>query len=303
MNEFAKKLKKKFASKADALMRYPGVLGDGNGNLYFGSAVYVRIGNHVGTAICTRIQPGYGKAVWVGFANEERTIYQVLELRTTDSSNASAGGGYAPAKRYRYLAQGGGQDPLWLEKRAWLPLRPGMTSPASLSIEIYEGSVWTGTEFIFVETQNVDLSAQLPATPGDAALVLVTVDDSGDIIQTKGSETTLALLCPDGDEFANAPSIPSGTVEAIALIRMYEGQTEIREGRATLDGTNRAFTDFIDVRGTYRPTTTAGGDAVFQRNLTADLTLADGQCLTVVRYIDLNGHALELVGDAALEIL
>jgi len=48
-----------------------------------------------------------------------------------------------------------------------------------------------------------------------------------------------------------------------------------------------------------------GGDgtAVFQRVLSADLTLADGECLVLTQYIDLATYDLELQGDADLEIL
>jgi hypothetical protein len=142
-----------------------------------------------------------------------------------------------------------------LEKRAWLELRVGMATIPSLSVAVHSGSVWTGAEFIFVPSQNVNLSAQLPTTAGNAALVMLTVDTSGTIAQTKGVETTLALLCPSGDEYANTPTVPTNTADVIALVRVYYGQTEIREGRSLGNGTAAGFTDFIDVRGLY----SAGG--------------------------------------------
>lgn len=255
---FASKLKAQLNTKADDLPRYPAVIGDGYGNVFFGSsrsAVYVRIGNQLSTAICTRVQATDGLAVWVGYANEEQTLYQVLSLRTIDAANANNAGGYAPANRYRYLAKGGGQDPLWLELRAWLPLRVGMTSPASTSVSVYEGNVWSGTEFLFVASQDVDLSSHIPATSGKAAWVLLTVDNTGAIVDTKGSEVDIEDLSGSADVFENAPSIPADTIATLALVRVYEGQTEVREGRATLAGDGSGFTDIIDLRGIY----SAGG--------------------------------------------
>jgi hypothetical protein len=302
---FKRRLEARLSQKADDLPRYPATIGNGFGDVYFGtskSAVYVRVGNQLSIAICTRVQPSDGAAVWVGYANEERTLYQVLSLRTIDAANANYTGGYAPANRYRYMAVGGGQDPLWLELRAWLPLRVGHTHPASTSISVYKGNIWTGSEWISAASQYVDLSSHIPATADKAAWVLITVDDTGTIVDTKGSEVDLVDLSTSGDIFANAPAVPAGTIDTLALVRVYEGQTAIQEGRATLGGDGSFFGDIIDLRGTYRPTAATIG-AVFQRNLTADLTLADGECLTAVRYIDMNGHALELVGNAALEIL
>lgn len=40
----------------------------------------------------------------------------------------------------------------------------------------------------------------------------------------------------------------------------------------------------------------------FQRNLSANLTLANGMCLVIAEYINLNGNVLDLQGDAALHI-
>lgn len=248
---FAKKINDALSKKSDELQKFPGIIGDGNGSIYFGSSkssVYIQIGNQVAIASCVRVQPVYGLSVWVGYVNEERTLYQVLSTRTSDAANTSSGGSYAPADRYRYLSPTGGQDPLWIESRAWLPLRVGMTSTPSMSVAIYEGSVWTGSEAIYVASQNVSLSAHVPSVAGKAALVLLSVNLAGDIVQTKGSEVDLDDLCPVGDEYVNAPAVPSGTSALLALIRVYYGQTEIREGRNISSGTNRGFTDFMDLR-------------------------------------------------------
>jgi len=305
---FKKKLEKRLSQKSDALPKIAGVLGDGAGNLYFGDGrrvVYVRIGNTLAYARCARVAPKNDMAVWVGYANEEKTTYQILSARSDESNETNEGGGFAPANYYRYLAQGGGQDPLWLEKRAWLPLRPGTTNPPSMSVSIYSGDVWTGTVFLHVAAQTSDLTAHIPETDGNAAWVLLTINTSGAIVQTAGDETTIALLCPDGDEFANAPAIPSSTAEVVALVRVYYGQTAIREGRNAGIGDNRAFTDFVDLRGLYCSTSPQSTASAFQRNLPSDLTLLTGECLVVSGYLNTNGHdvIMPLDGDCEINIL
>lgn len=47
----------------------------------------------------------------------------------------------------------------------------------------------------------------------------------------------------------------------------------------------------------------SGAGGPFQRNLSADLALSDGQCLVITGYIDLASYSITLNGDAVLEIL
>jgi hypothetical protein len=121
-------------------------------------------------------------------------------------------------------------------------------------VTLYDGYIWTGSEFLWVAADSsIDLTSHIPSDSGKAAWVLLTIDDTGAVVETKGSEVDLADLCPDGDELSELPAVPADTVECLAAIRVYEGQTEIREGRATLDTTSAGFTDIIDLRGLYRP--------------------------------------------------
>ena len=56
--------------------------------------------------------------------------------------------------------------------------------------------------------------------------------------------------------------------------------------------------------GTWKPEASAGGGGgAFQRVLSANLTLADGECVILKSYIDLNDYDLTLEGDADLVIL
>lgn len=44
-------------------------------------------------------------------------------------------------------------------------------------------------------------------------------------------------------------------------------------------------------------------NGAFQRILTKNLTLKNGECLVISEYIDLNGHNIDLQGDSNLTIL
>lgn len=46
-----------------------------------------------------------------------------------------------------------------------------------------------------------------------------------------------------------------------------------------------------------------GGGGVFQRVLSSNLTIADGECLVVTGYIDDGGFDITFEGDAELEVL
>jgi len=60
---------------------------------------------------------------------------------------------------------------------------------------------------------------------------------------------------------------------------------------------------------TYRPEDSGGGGGggagtpIFQRVLSASLTLDDGECMVITQYIELGAYNLTLDGDASLEIL
>ena len=76
-------------------------------------------------------------------------------------------------------------------------------------------------------------------------------------------------------------------------------------------GMEAISTDTLE-KGTYNGTIwewadLAGGGVssggAYQRNLTANLSLSDGECLVLTGYLNLNTYTLQLSGDAELRIL
>jgi hypothetical protein len=226
--------------KQDRPERLPAVLGDGQGGLFVSgtpNTVYVQVaGGVTGQAWNSRVPASYGLPVWVGYDPLEPDRWQVLSLRAGAAEAAGfdlGGSGYAPADRYRWNYPGGGQDPLFVEGRQFLPLRLGPHT--GLSVYVYPWVVWTGTGWAYVSGTAVDLSASVPATAGNALLVLVTIDESGAVVMTAGSEVALADLGLD-----DLPAVPAGTRYVVGAVRLYAGQTVIQEGRSN--------TDILDLR-------------------------------------------------------
>lgn len=249
---------KMIARKQDVLFRFPAQLGNVDGDLFVGSStkmVYARTDDfHPAIPVyCDgdKISPYYNQKVWVGYTAANPNLLQVIE-----KNSATPGGvGFDEfdnshhGKRHEWL----GPDPVHVYGRALMPLGLYCTNPSSMSMTLYHGIIWSGTEFLEVPDQTLNFSAQIPATSGKAAIVLVTINTSGIVVQTKGSEVDLDVLFPEGNRFANVPNVPDATVFVCGMVRVYEGQSAIQEGI-----TNR---DIVDPRfpgiGTYGALTDA----------------------------------------------
>ena len=236
----AKKFNQRFSQKQDEIQRIPAVLGDGSGHLYpsnLSGFVYALIGNNFLPVFNNRVTAQYALKVWVGYAPEEPTLFQVLSTRS-EAPGADyniSGLGYAPAIRYEWLAAGGGQDPLNVHLRAFTPLKLGMSASGGMNVDLFRGFVYSGTEYLAVARQDIDLTSYIPTDPDQAALVLVTIDNTGTVVKTKGNEVDISALA-----LSDLPALPDDTVFVCGAVRVYEGQTAVREGRAN--------TDFVDLR-------------------------------------------------------
>jgi hypothetical protein len=219
-----------------------GVMGDGQGNLRVSGKdgyIYVLINGQSFQAFCGKVAPVYGKQCLIGLSLErgqKGSFYEVLSEIINNSTDPSVlqTGGYAPASRYEY----GGQDPLTVNVRSVSFLRIGPSSTGGLKIDLFEGKIWSGSTFINITRQDIDLTAQIPSTSGKAALVMITINNSGTVVQTKGSEVNLTSLAT-----TDRPAVPSNTVFVCGCVRVYNGQTEFREGNSN--------TDFDDLRFSY----------------------------------------------------
>ena len=248
IKKFSKNLKQRFAKKQNEMRREPGVMGDSVGGLLVSGLdgfVYVTIGDKAFPVFNNRVPAQIGIKVWVGYAPEEPNLYQVLSTRSESPAGVETGFvGYAPAKRYEWHAVGGGQDPLNVHLRAFTPLKLGVSSAGGMNVDLYRGFVWTGTEYLTIARQDLDLTTHIPTDPDKAALVLITIDDAGAVVQTKGSEVDIDLLA-----LSDLPAIPAGTVFVCGAVRVYTGQTAVQEGRTNTDFWDGRFPGYFTAGG------------------------------------------------------
>ena len=227
------------ATKDTKLKRWPGRLGNNYGTIKVPGSdnkVYVRVAGK-GTVEAFNSIAGltFGLAVIVGYSKEDPDKLQILSVRTSQPAGIGGDAGipYAPASRYRWMDVAGGEDPVYIELRQFMPLRPGMGG--GMLLQIYRGIVWTGSAFAVIATQSISLATYIPTIVGKAALVLVTIDNTGTVICTKSSE----------DDISDVPTMviptpPANTVTVLAAVRVYFGQLEILEARSN--------TDLVDLR-------------------------------------------------------
>lgn len=255
--KFIRKLNNRFSKKQDELKRVPAEIGDGIGNIDvpgMDGFIYVRINNKPVPVFNNRVPNQNGTAVWVGYSAEEPQLLQVLSTRSESPAGALSGYvGYAPARRYEWHAVHGGQDPLYVHIRAMTPLRlsvsdtvPTPSTPPQLLVNLYRGFVYNGERYYRIDRQDIDIGEHKPTTPGMAAFVLVTIDDSGSIVQTKGDEVDIDSLA-----ITDLPAIPANTTFVCGAVRVYYGQEKVQEGRTN--------TDFVDLRFTSSFSFSSGG--------------------------------------------
>lgn len=238
--KLTKAIKSRFDRKQNELQRTPATMGNGAGNLIpsdLDGYVYVVIGSKSQPVYNNRVAPVYGLKVWVGYSAEEPTLYQVLSTRSETPGGSQTGFvGYAPAKRYEWMAVGGGQDPLHVHIRAMSHLKIGTSALGGMMVDLMRGFVEAPGGFVYVERQTLDMTAHIPTGTDLAAFVLVTIDNSGAVVPTKGGEVNIYAL----DAETHQPTKPSNTAFTCGMVRVYNGQTAVHDGRVN--------TDFVDLR-------------------------------------------------------
>ena len=234
--EVKRKFKNAMQEKQDEQDLLYGILGNGQGTLYPAGRdnyVYVQLGAQVQEIYNVRVPAKYGIPVSIGIdPMDPQRGNQVLSYANAQAQYAGVdpnGLGYPPAKRYQWMANGGGEDPLFVALRQFLPLR---VSPAGgMYIKIYPGMIKLGSSWLLKSFQTIDLSSYVPTTPGKAKLVLISIDNNGDGTVTAGDEVDIDALT----DLYNAPTTPINTIHELSFIRLYYGQTRIAEGRVNSD--------------------------------------------------------------------
>lgn len=245
MMNVRRKFNQRLNSKQDKLPVLPGVLGDGAGNVTAGSGqVYVRVAGQVEQAVCESVPHINDLRVWVGYTPQQPDVLRVLSQRVIGTAADIQEGVSKHAASHEWLGAGpqGGKDVLKVHLQQFLPLR--VMPYSGLTVMVYPGLVWTGSAWVLVADVN-DYGKPVPQTidlvpygypaSGNAFFVLMTVDSSGSVVATKGSEVTIANLGLD-----DIPAAPAGMKYILGAVRRYDGQSEVLENRET--------TDIVDLR-------------------------------------------------------
>ena len=242
-----KQFKETLGAKQDALSVFEGVMGDGNGNVQvpdvgFENYSYVRINDVVQPVFNTRMPQQEGLRVTVGYDAGQPTLLQVLSTRTTTpfGETTRTVNYFAPSSYYSIY----GTDPLWVDKRLWLPRRISTLAAddplyTAFSVQMYPDYLFTGTGWVELALTVTDLESYIPATASMAVLVLITLDATGATVLTPGSEVTYGEIA-----VTDIPTPPVGTVDALAAVVMYNGETTITD----VPGSS----DIWDLRFTFR---------------------------------------------------
>ena len=248
MTNLRRKFKNKFEKKQDVPYTISGLLGNGAGIVKVPSRsnyVYVRLaGSGVAEVFNNRVQNTFDLPVICGYDPVDPQRFQVLSIQgsTTDAVGGyiSTGSGYAPASRYRWMYPGGGQDPLFSELRQFMPLRISPTT--DLKINIQQQVIWNGTTWEIFGGAETDLTSLVPDTDGKCCMVLISIDEDGDIVTTAGNEVDIADLV-----ITDIPEPPANTRYVLGAIRLYYGQTKIQEARTNTDVVDLRFPMFSNL--------------------------------------------------------
>lgn len=267
----------RFAAKADATAYLEGVIGDGLGNVETGTPnkIYCKIGDQVVEAWGLNTAHIYGLSVHLV---RSRHYPGDLEIESGNArSNALANAYFANVADHAKSHGLFGNDPIHVQLRQFLPLWLGPTGDdgTPYTIRIGRGIVWTGTAWVEIPSQTIDLTLHLPT--GDLSgnrycrYVLIAIDTTGAVVVTDGAQVAEADFGLD-----DIPAMPVGTIVVLGAVRLYTDQVRIAEARDRVD--------LIDLRYPYRHTHTGnevgGHDALTVTDgTTVDLALT-GQQLT-----------------------
>lgn len=242
MTKLRRRLQQILSEKQGLIIGYVGTLGKLDGTVAVPdnpNHVYVRmVDQPISEVYNTRVPYIPELKVIVGFDPLQPYLWQVL----TEAPNYSYGvtGSEVPvisphAETHRWMGGGvrGGTDIVWVEGRQIMPFR---ITGSGLTIFVHRGVYHDGTQWREVAPSTViDLESEVPATSGKGLYVLVTLDDSGSIQTTTGSEVDAVDLA-----ITDIPAPPPGTRYIIGAIRLYEGQDNIEEALS--------YTDMFDGR-------------------------------------------------------
>lgn len=281
-------INRRFAERQPATRYQPGLLGDDNGTVQVAGKpgyVYVRINDMLTYAYNDTVPNRANMPVYVSYSVQEPDRLIVTGTRTMEADDIPTRKGNAAPHHFdhEWMANGGGDDVVYVDERQFLPFR--VWPAAGLSIYIYRGITYSGTQdYLFEPTGSYDLSPLVPATSGSGRWVVVSMSSSGSLCFTPGD-----VMFTNDLSVSNIPAAPTGHAQ-LAAVRVYHGQNQIAEARTSRD--------IVDLRFSTLGRGGGGGSAytgVAPIDVTADQISHQGSGVTPGTYpmltVDIRGHA------------
>ena len=272
-SEITERLVKEIRKGGDADRAIIARLGDENGTVQVGrgSRVYVTLlDNGDVIEVLNRRVPGIAlRQVRIGIDRDYPNVVQVLGYRDVYEDDDGLGW----PQDHHTTHEWKGHDQVWVSGPQMLPLL--VLPHEDFEVRVYGWWLATTTGFVFVNTQDVDLSASQPSA--GALYVLLQVADDGTVSTKEGSEVDTKELLTGSDIPA-----PDAGMYPLAAVRLYDGQEEIR--------CDRKVNDIVDLRfGGYA---VAGGAGSTDVTLDAD---ADAVLKLTVQELGLDTQAANRV--------
>lgn len=234
----------RFDVKADRNRYLSAIIGHPDGTVYVtdrSGYIWARLGGGNGQIIqvYTRgMLPAYNLPIVVYRLPHRPRDYGIVDLdidawASTGTGESNTGGydGTAYLERHGEQHYYNAGDPVLVHLRAWTPLR--IYPSSGFVIGVMPGLIPRSGADLEIVHQTLDLTSHVPAA--GALYVLITVDASGILTATDGTAVDGILDLT----LASIPDTPDNHFR-LGAIRLYSGQTSIRETRTS--------TDVVDLR-------------------------------------------------------
>lgn len=261
-------------------------LGDSNGVVKADNDghVYVILSNGVVLTVHNERVPLISRTpVICGYDPQKPKLLQVLRAR-----DIYVGSPYVNIPNHSDHHTWPGVDVAWIRGEQFMP---GAAIPAGdLTVQLVSFIYYAEAAFHLLNNTVIDLTTDIP-TDG-ANWIMVDIDSAGTIYKTAGSSVGSRELLVYED-------IPAPTTNRVPLValKVYAGQTTVI--------LNVSDTDIADLRWSKWGAGGGGGTGtpVFQRTISDNLILTEGESLVVAEYIDMALYSIDLQGDADIQII
>lgn len=239
---------KRFSDRHQARLEYKvAYAGDGNGNVYTSQANYYLVRYPLASSppmeiFNNRINLVDNLRVIIGYTPYQPNLLQVLDVadQRLDSQGAGdtpvgpGGPGYSTVPPHAVNHQYLGSDVINVNWRQVTALGVFPTSPPSLSVTIWPGTIPRSGTDINVPYTTLDLTSHVPVS--GALYALISFNSSGTPVVTDGSINAGGFAALGNSD---VPDTPAGNWRS-CVVALYVGQTAIVE--------TTSENDFIDLR-------------------------------------------------------